>query len=99
MLKAVSSSIEASFEELLKREKSVLQTERNFFEQANAPERKYAIYLTAKSTLESIALYESLIEQDRAYNEKVKHLKGQSATQLWNIKAKELKEKYEAKEE
>lgn len=95
MLKAVSSSIEASFEEQLKRDKAVLQTERNFFKQANVPERKYSIYLTTKSTLESIALYESLIEQDNAYNEKVKHLKGQSATNLWNLKAQELKLKYE----
>lgn len=95
MLKAVPSSIEAPFVELLKQEKEALQAARNFFEQVTAPERKYSIYLGAKSVLENIALYESLIEQDHAYNEKVKHLKGQSATKLWNLKAKELKQKYE----
>lgn len=95
-LKAVPSSIESSFEEHLKQEEALLKTQKNFFEQASAPERKYAIYLAIKATLERIASYKSLIEQNHAYNEKVKHLKGKSASELWNNRAKELNENYNA---
>lgn len=95
-LKIVASSIEASFEEHLRIEKSLLTSQINSFQNSVYEDKKSSMLESISTTLNDIALYEKLLGEDKAYNEKVKHLKGKSAIELWNKKAKELKEGYYA---
>lgn len=95
-LKLVTSSIEASFEEHLKIEQRFLATQINFLKQAVDVDKKSSILESITSILEDIDSYTKLLEEDKAYNEKVKHIKGKSAIELWNKKAEELRASYYA---
>jgi len=95
-LKLVTSSIEASFEEHLKIKQRFLATQINFLKQAVDNDKKSSILESITSILEDIDSYTRLLEEDKAYDKKVNHLKGKSAIELWNKKAKELREGYYA---
>ncbi|KMY28258.1 hypothetical protein ACZ11_23780 [Lysinibacillus xylanilyticus] len=90
-LKIVTSAIEASFIEHLKIEQRFLASQIRFLKQAVDEDKKSSILESIISILEDIDSYTRLLGEDKAYNEKVKQLKGKSAIELWNKKAEELR--------
>ncbi|MED3876480.1 hypothetical protein [Lysinibacillus capsici] len=94
-IQMVESKI-ASFEVHLESAKTDLDALINFFNHSNDIEKKSSLNQSIVETRLLISTYEQLFAEDRAYNEKVKHLRGMSAIKLWNEKAAELRNLYKS---